>query len=501
MGSGPGVEMPDPLLEMRGISKSFGGNPVLQDVDFELRPSEVHALVGENGAGKSTLMKILNGVYTRDRGSIRLAGQPLDISSPHDARRAGISMIFQEHTLAPHLTVAENIFLGAEPSGPLGVLNNTGMVRRSGEVLRRHGFTLDPTSRVSRLTTAEKQMVEIARALMSATRVVVMDEPTAMLSHRESEELFRIIRELRGRGLAVVYISHRMEELPLVADCVTILRDGRRVFTGDLASIDAGGIIRHMVGREIRSLYPALPEPDSEVVLEVRNLSRGREYRDISFELHRGEILGVAGLVGAGRTAMARGIFGLEPPDSGTVELGGAPARFRSSRDAIRAGLAYLSEDRKLTSLFPQLSLAHNISIAALGQIERGFRISLEEEARRCRELISKLDIRARSQSQPIYRLSGGNQQKALIARWLFAGSRVLILDEPTQGVDLGARAEIYGLMREIVSQGGGILMISSDLPELLGMSHRVLVMRRGALVATLEKSRATQEEVMSYAC
>jgi ABC-type sugar transport system ATPase subunit len=490
-----------PALEMHGISKAFGGNWVLQDVDLELQGSEVHALVGENGAGKSTLMKILNGVYQRDRGSIQLSGREVEIASPHDARRAGISMIFQEHTLASHLTVAENIFLGVEPAGPGGILNNAETVRRAQEVLDRHGFALDARTRVSSLTTAEKQMVEIARALMSATRVVVMDEPTAMLSLRESEELFRIIRELRGKGLAVVYISHRMEELPQIADRVTILRDGKRVFTGELGSIDSAGVIRHMVGREIAQLYPPLPEPAAEVTLEVRNLSRGREYHDVSFDLRRGEILGLAGLVGAGRTQMARGIFGLEAPQSGTVKLDGRPAAFRSSREAIRAGLAYLSEDRKVTSVFPHLSLAHNISIAALEKIERGVRLNLQEETRIVRELISKLDIRARSQDQSIYRLSGGNQQKALIARWLFAGSRVLILDEPTQGVDLGARAEIYRLMREIVDQGGSILMISSDLPELLGMSHRIAVMRRGHLVATLDRAESTQEEIMKHAC
>jgi len=501
MTEGPSSAPAPPALAMHGISKAFAGNYVLQDVDLELRGGEVHALVGENGAGKSTLMKILNGVYKRDRGSIRISGRDLEISSPHDARRAGISMIFQEHTLAPHLTVAENIFLGAEPAGPAGILNNGETVRRAQAVLDRHGFALDPRTRVSALTTAEKQMVEIARALMSATRVVVMDEPTAMLSLRESEELFRIIRELRGKGLAVVYISHRMEELPQIADRVTILRDGRRVFTGELGSIDSGGIIRHMVGREISQLYPPLREPAPEVVLEVRNLSRGREYHDVSFDLRRGEILGLAGLVGAGRTQVARGIFGLEPPEAGTVKLDGRPATFRSSREAIRAGLAYLSEDRKLTSVFPHLSLAQNVSIAALDRIERGARLSLQEEARIVRELIAKLDIRALSQDQLIYRLSGGNQQKALIARWLFAGSRVLILDEPTQGVDLGARAEIYRLMREIVDQGGSILMISSDLPELLGMSHRIAVMRRGRLAATLDRTGATQEEIMNHAC
>jgi len=492
--------MPDPLLEMNGISKSFGGNLVLDNVDLTLWPGEVHALVGENGAGKSTLMKILNGVYTRDSGTIRVCGRDAHIASPHDAREAGISMIFQEHTLAPHLTAAENIFLGTEPTGPFGLLKNAEMDRRARAVLELHGFHLDPGTRVSRLTTAENQMVEIARALMAATRVVVMDEPTSMLSQKESQELFRIIRDLRAKGMGVVYISHRMEELPLIADRITILRDGRRAYTGEFASVGTAEIIRHMVGREIRELYPPRGQPGKQVALEVRNLSGRKQYRNVSLTLHEGEILGVAGLVGAGRTALARGVFGLEPPESGSILLRGRPVRFRNSREAIEAGLAYLTEDRKITSLFPHLSLAHNISVAALEKVEQGIILRLDEETRRCRKLISKLDIRARSERTPVYRLSGGNQQKGLIARWLFAESMVLILDEPTQGVDLGARAEIYRLTKEIVDRGGAILMISSDLPEILGVSHRVAIMRRGEIVATLDTSKTDQEEIMRYA-
>ena len=492
--------MPAPLLEMKGIRKSFGGNLVLDDVELTLQPGEVHALVGENGAGKSTLMKILNGVYSRDGGSMRMLGQEIHISQPHDARRAGISMIFQEHTLAPHLTVAENIYLGTEPTGRLGILKNNEMTRAARETLRRHGFSLDPSVPVVRLTTAEKQMVEIARALTVAIRVVVMDEPTSMLSQGESEELFRIIRDLRNRGMAVVYISHRMEELPRIADRVTILRDGRRVFSGEFAAVTAMDIVRYMVGREIKDLYPPRAAPTDDTALEVRGLSKGSKYRNISFFLRRGEVLGLAGLVGAGRTALAQGIFGLDPPDQGSVLLRGREVAFRSSGDAIEAGLAYLTEDRKITSLFPHLSLVHNISIAALERVERGFVLRLKDEARACRSLIRKLDIRARSESEPVYRLSGGNQQKALIARWLFAGSGVLILDEPTQGVDLGARAEIYKLMKDIVARGGAILMISSDLLELLGMSHRIAVMRRGEFVAELEAQRTSQEEIMRHA-
>jgi ribose transport system ATP-binding protein len=492
--------MATPLLEMKGIRKSFGGNLVLDDVELTLQPGEVHALVGENGAGKSTLMKILNGVYSRDGGSIRMLGQEIHISQPHDARRAGISMIFQEHSLAPHLSVAENIYLGSEPTGHLGILKNNEMTRTARETLRRHGFPLNPSVRVVRLTTAEKQMVEIARALTIATRVVVMDEPTSMLSQAESEELFRIIRDLSKRGMAVVYISHRMEELPRIADRITILRDGRRVFSGEFAAVSAMDIVRYMVGREIKDLYPPRAAPTGDTALEVRGLSKGIKYRNISFSLRHGEVLGLAGLVGAGRTALAQGIFGLEPPDEGSVLLRGRPVAFRSSSDAIEAGLAYLTEDRKITSLFPHLSLVHNISIAALDRVQRGILLKLKDEVRACRSLIRKLNIRARSESEPVYRLSGGNQQKALIARWLFAGSGVLILDEPTQGVDLGARAEIYKLMKDIVAEGGAILMISSDLLELLGMSHRIAVMRRGEFVAELEAQRTSQEEIMRHA-
>lgn len=492
--------MPEPLLEMKGISKSFGGNLVLSDVDLTLWPHEVHALVGENGAGKSTLMKILAGVCPRDAGSIRLEGRELQIHNPRDARRAGISMIFQEHTLAPHLTVAGNIFLGAEPQNRPFMIDSREMERKAGEVLKRQGFPLCPSMPVRRLARAEKQIVEIARALNSATRVVVMDEPTAMLSRKESEELFGIIGELRARGLAIVYISHRLEELPRIADRITILRDGRRVHSGEYALVDTDAIIRHMVGREIRDLYPARKAAGDEIVLEVRGLGDGGQYRNVSLVLREGEILGLAGLVGAGRTALARGLFGLEAPREGTVEVRGRRVHFRSPGEAIKAGLAYLAEDRKITSLFPDLSLVHNISLAGLDRISGAGRIRLTDEADQCRRLISTLRIRSRSEWEPIFRLSGGNQQKALVARWIFAQSDILILDEPTQGVDLGARAEIYRLIQDIVGRGGAILMISSDLPELLGMSHRIAVMRRGEIVATVETAATNQEELMRYA-
>jgi ribose transport system ATP-binding protein len=492
--------MQEPLLEMTGVTKFFGGNCVLADVGLQLFPHEVHALVGENGAGKSTLMKILNGVYLKDSGEIRLAGRELHIANPHDARRAGISMIFQEQILANDLTAAENIFLGMEPVRTFGLLDNRRLNLQAQEVLERHHFPIDAGRRVSGLTRAEKQLVEIARALATAARVIVMDEPTAVLSQKESEELFRIIAELKEKGLAIVYISHRMEEIERLADRITILRDGKRVFTGERNTIDAAGVIRHMVGRDIHELYPELPAPASEVVLEVHGLACGNEYRNISFELHRGEILGLAGLVGAGRTALARGIFGLDPPLAGTVKLNGKPANFRNTSESIAAGLGYLTEDRKAIGILPDLPVTQNISIAALDSMSNGPVLNLSEEARRCGELIAKLNVRAQSSSMPIGRLSGGNQQKALLARCLFAGSSILLLDEPTQGVDLGTRAEIYLLMREIAAAGGAILMISSDLPELLGMSHRIGVMRRGELVTMLPSAGATQEQVMSYA-
>ncbi len=490
---------PEPVLEMTGISKSFGGNLVLSEVDFALYPGEVHALVGENGAGKSTLMKILNGVCPRDGGSIRLTGRELHIGSPHDARRAGIGMIFQEHTLADHLTVAENICLGREPRRAPGILDNRRARSDATALLEAYGFPIPAGALVSRLTRGEKQLVEIARALAASTRVVVMDEPTAVLSLSESERIFRIIGDLRARGLAVAYISHRMEELALVADRITILRDGRRVYTGRYDSIDTAGIIRHMVGRRITELYPGLPPPRAEVALEARGLDGG-QYRNVSFELRRGEILGFAGLVGAGRTALARGIFGLEPPARGSVLIDGRQARIPSAAAAIARGLGYLTEDRKGGGIFPDLALAHNISMAGLDRFSTGPFLKLGREAGRAAELTGRLNIRARSAWQPAGRLSGGNQQKALLARWLFAESGILLLDEPTQGVDLGTRAEIYKLMRDFVAEGGAILMISSDLPELLGMSHRIAVMRRGQMVATIEAAAATQEEIMRQA-
>jgi ribose transport system ATP-binding protein len=499
----PEALLHEPLLEMTGVTKSFGGNCVLSNIDLALWPHEVHALVGENGAGKSTLMKILNGVYTRDSGSIRLGGSELRITSPHDARQAGIGMIFQEQILANDLTVAENIFLGMEPTRPSGLLDNRKLNALAREVLERHNFPILASARVSTLTRAQKQLVEIARALATTARVIVMDEPTAVLSQKESEELFRIIAELKAKGLAIVYISHRMEELERLADRVTILRDGKRVFSGEKKTIDANGIIRHMVGRDIHELYPELPAPTGETVLEVRDLTCGQEYRNISFALHRGEILGLAGLVGAGRTAVARGIFGLDPPTSGTISLRGKPVDFQATGEAIAAGIGYLTEDRKGVGILPDMAVTQNISIAALGSMSNGPVLDLADEARRCGELIGKLHIKMRTPSMPIGRLSGGNQQKALLARWLFAGSSILLLDEPTQGVDLGTRAEIYLLMKEIVANGGSILMISSDLPELLGMSHRIGVMRQGELVATLcagGASGVTQEQVMQFA-
>jgi ABC-type sugar transport system ATPase subunit len=439
-------------------------------------------------------------VYPKDSGTIRIAGHAADIRSPHDALRAGVSMIFQETTLAKDLTVAENIFLGMEPERGFGVLDNAAIRRRAQAILEGHGFAISASTYVERLTRAEKQMVEIARALTSASRVVVMDEPTAMLSHRESEELFRIIGELKAKGLAVIYISHRLEELARISERITILRNGVRVYTGPYHSVDRPAIIRHMVGRDITELFPKLSPPSSEVVLEARFLGDRLRYKNVSFEVHRGEVLGFGGLVGAGRTEMVRGIFGLEPFVDGALGFDGKIVRFSSPGEAIAAGFGFLTEDRKTTGIFPELSIAHNISMAALDRIGKGGTLNVTEEIGRCRELMRSLDVRARSERQPIYRLSGGNQQKAIFARWLFAGSKILLLDEPTQGVDVGARTEIYNLIKSIAERGAAVIMVSSDLPELIGMSHRIAVMRGGELVATLDSSRTNQEEIMHYA-
>jgi ribose transport system ATP-binding protein len=489
-------------LEMRGITKSFAGNTVLAGVDLTAPAGEVHALVGENGAGKSTLMKILAGVHRPDSGEILIDGEPRVFASPADALRSGVAMIYQELSLAPHLTVAENIFLGREPLklAPIGFIHTRELNARAAAMLQDFGFEINPRARVARLSAADRQLVEITRAVVEAKRVIVMDEPTSSLTNQEVDELFRLIRDLKSRGLAVIYISHRLEELPEIAGRLTILRDGRAVYTGPWGEISTGEMIRHMAGRELREIFPPRNARIGEVKLRVTNLTRAAKFENVSFEARAGEVVGVAGLAGAGRTEMVEAIFGAQPLESGEIEFGSEKiVAGRPSRSVAR-GLSLLTEDRKRTGLCLNLPLATNITLANVRALVRGGRLQRKAEFKATNDFIRKLSIRPPAPTKPVGRLSGGNQQKSLLARWLFANSQVFLLDEPTRGVDVAARSEIYREINELAEAGAAIVMVSSDLPELLGMSDRILVMRRGRIVAELDAKKTSQEEILKHA-
>jgi ABC-type sugar transport system ATPase subunit len=491
-----------PALEMRGITKSFAGNSVLTDVKLVARAGEVLALVGENGAGKSTLMKILSGVHHPDAGEILINGQPAKFARPADALAAGIAMIYQELSLAPHLTVAENIFLGREPLkfASIGLIDRVELNQRAKKLFDDYGFKINPRARLGRLSAADRQLVEITRAIVEAKRVIVMDEPTSSLTSQEVEELFRLIRDLKGRGLAVIYISHRLEELDEIADHLMILRDGKVVYTGEWGEIYTDEIIRHMAGRELKEIFPPRKAKIGGVKLRAKNLSRPPKFEDISFEARGGEVIGLAGLSGAGRTEVVESIFGADPAISGEIELAGRRIETAQPNKSVRNGLSLLTEDRKRTGLCLNLPVATNITLANVRALVRGIRLQPKLEIKAASEYIRKLNIRPPSPAKIVGRLSGGNQQKSLLARWLFANSQVFLLDEPTRGVDVAARSEIYREINELAESGAAIVMVSSDLPELLGMADRILVMRRGRLVAELNAKQTTQEEILKYA-
>jgi ribose transport system ATP-binding protein len=492
-------DSPQQLVELRQVGKSYGGVPVLKKAHLALRAGEIHGLVGENGAGKSTLVKILAGEVPREGGEILWLGKPVAIHSRAEADRLGITMIHQELNLAPHLTVAENIFLGHEPTR-WGLIENQREAGDARASLQRLGFDLDPRARVRRLSPAQAQLVEITRAVVRARRLVIMDEPTSSLSSKEVDELFGVVRQLKAQGVAVIFVTHRLEELAQIADRVTVLRDGETVHEGPMPRDDFGELIRPMVGRELKDFFPHRTPSPGAVALEVQQLRRGTDFADISFSLRKGEIVGLAGLVGAGRTEVAEAVFGARPSDRGRIRVDGVEARIRSPQDAIRHGLALITEDRKRTGLALNLPLAQNITLAALGVIVRKGVLDLGEEEKVARGFLGRLRIRARSTAQKVGRLSGGNQQKVVLAKWLFRQARVLIFDEPTRGVDVGAKTEIYRLMNELAESGAAILMISSELPEILGMTDRVLVMRNRRLVKELVTAQTTQEEIMRFA-
>ncbi len=497
----------DLILNMRNISKSFPGVQALDRVSLEVGRGEVHGLLGENGAGKSTLMKILSGAYRPDSGSIEYNGQLIHIASPHQAQQHGIVTIYQEFNLVPSLTIAENVFMGREP-GPWRFIDWTAMKRQTRELTERIGIDIDPMTIVRNLTVAEQQMVEIAKALSMDSRLIIMDEPTSALSSQEVEQLFQIIRDLKAQGLSIIFITHRLEEVLEICDRITVLRDGQNVGSRSVEDVTVNDIISMMVGRSADELFhrEETRYEQNEVVLRVTGLSRtgtaqdpnATVLEDISFEVYRGEILGIAGLVGAGRTELARVIFGADAFSSGTIEIDNKPVRIKSPRDAIRHGIGLVPEDRKQQALFLALAVRENLSIAVLGRmlnwhlfVRQNEELDLVDEYRRA------LDIRMSSPEQKVINLSGGNQQKVVIARWLAMQPKVLIVDEPTRGIDVAAKAEVHGLLDELARNGIGVVMISSELPEILAMSDRIITMREGRLTGVVAREEATEELLM----
>jgi rhamnose transport system ATP-binding protein len=489
-----------PLLSARATTKAFGGTLALDAADLDLHGGEIHALVGENGAGKSTLARILSGVHSPDGGTIELEGRPVAFDSPAAAQRLGITMIHQEPSLFPDLTVGENILIGRQPLGRMRWIDRSAMNTRARRLLATLGVGLDPRRPVRGLSVAELQMVEMAGALSRDSRVLLVDEPTASLTPAEVEQLFRILRGLRERGAAIVFVGHRLEEVFAIADRITVLRDGRVVLSRPAGELTTEAVIHAMVGRELEELYARTPASSGPVLLSVEGLCRAGVFEDISFQIREGEIVSLAGLVGAGRSEIAQAIFGVDRLDTGTIRLHGRTLKIREPLDAIRAGIAYLPEDRQAQGLAVDKTIVSNVTLAILNDVSRlGFL-----QQRREREIAAgwaqRLDLRARNLSAAVEELSGGNQQKVVVARWLAARPRLLILDEPTRGIDIGAKRAIHRLMDELVHEGVGILMISSDLPEVLAMSDRIVVVREGRIAATFEAAAVGAAEVMAAA-
>ena len=486
------------LLEMRSITKRFPGVVALDGVDFELERGEVHVLLGENGAGKSTLVKMLAGAYRPDEGEILLDGEAASISSATDAQKLGISTIYQEFNLVPQFTVAENIFLGRQPRR-FGFVDRRKMREEARKLLDRMKVLVDPDALVSNLGVAQRQMVEIAKALSLNARILIMDEPTASLSGQEVERLFEIVRGLKEEEVAMIFISHHLEEVSEIGDRVTVLRDGK-VVDRVPASTKHSELVRMMVGRSVEAQFPRRRPEVGEVLLEVKNLSREGVLEDVSFSLRAGEVVGVAGIVGAGRTELARAIFGADPGDAGEVWVEGRRMERGDPREAKRRGMGFVTEDRQGQGIVPPLSVAENLGLASLERNTHVGLVNRREQRKRARKMIEDLNIRTPGPEQEIRFLSGGNQQKTVIGKWLLADSKVLIMDEPTRGIDVGAKVEIYELMNELTENGAGILMISSDLPEVLGMSDRILVMSGGRITGELSVEEANGENVMELA-
>nr|WP_192847952.1 sugar ABC transporter ATP-binding protein [Clostridium coskatii] len=487
---------------MENITKSFSGVTVLKNSGIEVKKGEVHILLGENGAGKSTLMKILSGAYSKDSGDIILNGNKVEINSPKDAEKLGISIIYQEFNLVPYMTVAENIYLGREPESKVpGKVNFKKMYNDAQKMIDYLNVDIPVDKPIKNLGIAQQQMVEIAKALSVHSDIIIMDEPTAALTEKEIDNLFKIMRKIKSEGVSIIYISHRLEEFAQIGDRVTVMRDGETVETVNIKGTSIDELIKLMVGREIKEKFPKIKVDLGEEILRVKGLTKKGVFENINFSLRSGEILGFSGLMGAGRTEVMRAIFGIDSFDSGEIYLKGKKVEINSPMKAIKNGIGFVTENRRDEGLVLQMGVGQNITLASLGKyISNPIKLNLRKEVKEIKDYISKLSIKSSGYRQIAGTLSGGNQQKIVIAKWLLSDSKVLIVDEPTRGIDVGAKIEIYNIMNDLVKSGVGIIMVSSELPEVLGMSDRILVMCRGKITGELNKNEATQEKIMHYA-
>lgn len=490
---------------MKGINKSFAGNPVLKNAQFELADGEIHALVGENGAGKSTLMKILTGVYTRDGGEVLVDGRPVNFTHPKEAEAAGIVFIYQEINAMPDLSVTENMFIGREIRKRFGVIDKVKMEQQAEEVLQRLGVRIRVKKPMGELSIGQQQMIEVAKALMVDAKVIIMDEPTAAMTLEETRTLFRILGDLKKKGVSVIYISHRMEEIFEICDRVTVLRDGQFIGTRRIGETDMNSLIRMMIGREIGERFPARNCTVGDTVLEVEDFTRAGAFSGVSFSIRAGEVLGVSGLMGAGRTEIMQAIFGYLPHDSGKIRVLGKEVDIRSPRQAKKLGIGFITEDRKTEGLMLEDSIQKNVGLPNLSQISRHGVLDSKKDDEMVRNAIHDLSIRCSGPAEACENLSGGNQQKVVFAKWIFIDPKILILDEPTRGVDVGAKKEIYSIINRLAEKGVAVIMVSSELPEILGMSDRVMVVHEGEVAGILDNlngggQKATQENVMILA-
>lgn len=487
-------------IRLENIKKSFGDNVVLSDTNFNLKTGEIHALVGENGAGKSTLMNILTGLHEQNEGKILIDGVETKFPNPKEAEENGVSFIHQEMITWPDMTVLENIFMGKEIKNSIGWANNKEMAEQAKNVFADLGFSIDVNREMRSLSVGQQQLIEISKTLLNNAKVIIMDEPTAALAGREIRTLFDIIKKLTAEGVSIIYISHRMEEIFEISDRVTVMRDGVTVSTKPTKDTDNDEIVKQMVGRDIENYYPDMNIERGNVILEVEHLSRQNVFEDVSFKLHEGEILAFSGLMGAGRTEIMRAIFGADASSSGQIKVNGNKMKIKSPYDAIKAGIGFVTENRKDEGLILDFSIRDNISLTALNEFSKGGWINYKEEGEFVNLLVKRLNVKMTDVDQPVLSLSGGNQQKVVLAKWIGVGLNVLILDEPTRGVDVGAKREIYELMKELAERGVGIIVVSSDLPEVIGISDRVLVVHEGNITGELNKEEMSEENIMTYA-